>query len=270
MIDPVASSARGFHRYVAIGDSTTEGLGDPAPSGGFRGWADRFAERLAQTDPAVQYANLAVRGRLAGQVRAEQLQPAVRMRPDLASVVAGLNDALRPGFDALRVAGDIEAMLEALARTGARVLTFTLPDPVPVMPIARFARARLIALNEAVREAAARTGAVVVDMERHAVASDPRMWSPDRLHPNAAGHERIAAAAAEALGLPGTDGSWAHPLPPAVPPRLHQRTIAELSWAARYLAPALVRRTLGRSSGDGLAAKRGRLLPVSVTREAGG
>jgi lysophospholipase L1-like esterase len=267
MIDPVASSAPGFHRYVAIGDSTTEGLGDPSRSGGYRGWADRLAERLAETNPTVQYANLAVRGLLAGQVHAQQLEPAVKLHPDLASAVAGMNDALRPSFDAKRVAGHIEAMLVALTQAGATVLTFTLPDPVPVMPIARFARPRLIALNQAVREAAARAGAVLVDMERHPVTSDPRLWSHDRLHPNAAGHERIAAAAAEALGLPGADGSWAHPLPSAVPLRMHQRTVAELNWAARYLTPALVRRTFGRSSGDGLAAKRDGLLPVNITSQ---
>src|ERR1700677_4151624 len=54
-----------FERYVAIGDSATEGLGDPVGPGGFRGWADRLAERLAKTNPTVQYANVAVRGRRA-------------------------------------------------------------------------------------------------------------------------------------------------------------------------------------------------------------
>jgi lysophospholipase L1-like esterase len=252
-----------FHRFVAIGDSTTEGLGDPSPAGGFRGWADRLAERLADTNPTVQYANLAVRGKLAGQVRSEQLEPAISLRPDLASVVAGLNDALRPGFDAKRAAGDIEAMLDGLAQAGATVVTFTLPDPAPVMPIARFARARLVALNQAVRQAAQRTGAVLVDMEPHAVASDPRMWSPDRLHPNAAGHERIALAAAQALGLTEPDESWSRPLAPAPAAHIHQRVRTEMNWSARYLAPALLRRVLGRSSGDGLAAKRPGLLPMN-------
>ncbi len=253
-----------FERYVAIGDSTTEGLGDPVGSDGFRGWADRLAERLARTNPTVQYANLAVRGRLAGQVHSQQLQPAIALRPDLASVVAGLNDALRPGFDAQRVAGHLEAMLDALTQGGATVITFTLPDSVPVMPIARFARPRLIALNEAVRDSAARTGAVLVDMERHPVASDPRLWSQDRLHPNPAGHERIAAAAAQALGLPGTDGSWSQPLPPTPASRRSRRVFTELDWTGRHLLPALARRALGRSSGDGLTGKRPELLPVDI------
>jgi lysophospholipase L1-like esterase len=63
---PVAES---FQRYVAIGDSFTEGVGDPDPTrpNGLRGWADRVAEVLAAGDPGFGYANLAIRGRkLAG------------------------------------------------------------------------------------------------------------------------------------------------------------------------------------------------------------
>jgi len=253
-----------FERYVAIGDSATEGLGDPVGPGGFRGWADRLAERLAKTNPTVQYANVAVRGRRASEVHSQQLQPAIALRPDLASVVAGLNDALHPGFDAQRVAGHIEGMLDALTQAGATVLTFTLPDPVPVMPIAWFARPRLIALNQIVRDAAARTGAVLVDIERYPVASDPRLWSPDRLHPNPAGHERLAAAAAYALGLTGSNGSWSQPLPPAPAPRRSRRMITELDWAGRHLLPALTRKAVGRSSGDSVAAKRPELLPMDT------
>ncbi|HWK27230.1 MAG TPA: SGNH/GDSL hydrolase family protein, partial [Solirubrobacter sp.] len=63
-----------YRRFVALGDSTTEGLMDPLPDGsGFRGWADRLAELLALREPDLRYANLAVRGKLAWQVRADQL-----------------------------------------------------------------------------------------------------------------------------------------------------------------------------------------------------
>jgi lysophospholipase L1-like esterase len=117
-----------FRRYVAIGDSTTEGLDDPYPDGtGYRGWADRLAGRLAELEPDLAYANLAIRGRLAAQVHAEQLEPALAWRPDLVTVVAGLNDALRRGFDLDATAGHLETMLARLRETGATVLTFTFP-----------------------------------------------------------------------------------------------------------------------------------------------
>jgi len=69
---------------------------DPLPDGsGFRGWADRLAETLAAIEPDLRYANLAVRGKLAAQVAEEQLEPALALEPDLASVLSGLNDMLR-------------------------------------------------------------------------------------------------------------------------------------------------------------------------------
>jgi lysophospholipase L1-like esterase len=254
-----------FHRYVALGDSTTEGLDDPTADGGFRGWADRLAEQIACENPDLRYANLAIRGRCAPQVREEQLPAALALRPDLATVVAGLNDLLRRQCDLDETAGHLEAMLTQLQGVGATVATFTLPDLSCVVPIARIVRARLTTYNEAIREIGARTGAVVIDMAAEPVSLDPRMWSLDRLHAGPLGHERIAAAFAEALGLPGSDASWRTLLPAAPRPAPHALVAAELVWAQRYFTPWIVRRVRGRSSGDGRPPKRPDLAPVPVT-----
>jgi lysophospholipase L1-like esterase len=249
----------GYRRFVALGDSTTEGLVDVYPDGRFRGWADRLAERLAAVEPDLRYANLAVRGKRAAQVRADQLAPALALRPDLASVLAGLNDLLRQQCDVAAVAGEIEAMTVALRAAGADVLLFTLPDPVKVNPLARAAAARLRALNALVRDVAARHGAFVVDLDRTPVASDPRLWALDRLHANPEGHRRIAAAAAHALGLPDSDESWRVDFPD---PFARRSAAAHALWAGRYFTPWLIRRLRGRSSGDGRVAKRPQLEPV--------
>src|SRR5690554_5488949 len=86
-------------RYVALGDSFTEGIGDPEPGspGGHRGWADRVAEVLSAKTDDFAYANLAVRGRLLQQILDEQVEPALALRPDLVSISAGGNDIIRPG-----------------------------------------------------------------------------------------------------------------------------------------------------------------------------
>ena len=64
----------GIRSYVALGDSFTEGLDDlTAAEGGYRGWADRFAERLADLQPGLRYANLAVRGKVLREVADEQV-----------------------------------------------------------------------------------------------------------------------------------------------------------------------------------------------------
>ncbi|MFJ3235582.1 SGNH/GDSL hydrolase family protein [Streptomyces sp. NPDC086787] len=253
----------GYLRYVALGDSQTEGVGDGDDVSGLRGWADRLAERLAMDNPDLRYANLAVRGRQAGQIRAEQLAPAIALRPDLATVVAGMNDVLRPRFDADEVVGHLDAMFAALTAQGARVATCTFPDLARITPLARPIAPRLLALNAGIWEAARRHGVAVADATRYPVVNDPRLWSSDRLHANSLGHARIAAAVAHALGLPGDD-EWTRPLPGAPAASRLRAAEAELRWAGSFLGPWLVRRVRGRSSGDGRSAKRPTPLPVGT------
>lgn len=259
--------SRVYQRYVALGDSQSEGVGDGDDVVGLRGFADRLAERVAAADPEgrVQYANLAVRGRLAGQVRAEQLGPALELNPDLATVVAGVNDLLRPRFDAAEVAGHLEEMFAALRGGGADVATVTFPDIGRIAPLARPLAPRVYDLNRRIRTAAARHGVMVAETENRPVTTDPRLWSADRLHASPLGHDRIAAALAEALELPGSDDAWTRPLPAAAAAPTGLRAAAtELSWAAGFLGPWIVRRLRGRSSGDGRTAKRPDLLPLGA------
>lgn len=255
----------GYLRYVAVGDSQTEGLNDGDEKAGYRGWADRLAELLAAQEPQFRYANLAVRGRLARQVHAEQTGVALAMEPDLVTVMAGMNDLVRPGFDAPAVAADLEAMLAAFAGSGARVVTFTFPDVARIAPLVRHLRPRVLDFNERIRAAAHRHGVLLVDTFPHPVSTDPRLWSSDRIHAAPLGHARIAAAVAEALAVPGGDGSWTDPLPPLPPTPPWRRARTELAWAAAFLGPWLVRRLRGRSSGDGRTAKRPHLQSVHTT-----
>ena len=117
--------------------------------------------------------------------------------------------------------------------------------------------------NAAVREVSRGTGTIVVDLARHRFAGDPRFWSDDRLHANSEGHLRIAAALAEAVGSPGANGDWSVPPPPRARPSLAARLGAELSWTRKHFIPWVVRHARGRSSGDGIVAKRPLLTPVT-------
>jgi hypothetical protein len=110
--------------------------------------------------------------------------------------------------------------------------------------------------------ATARTGAILVDFHTLPAASDYRLWSDDRLHANALGHERTAEALAHALGLPGTDEAWRDPLPGLSTRTPTQRLAAEADWVRRHLAPWLWRHLRGKSSGDGLTCKRPELRPI--------
>ena len=252
-----------FQRYVALGDSTTEGLEDPYEDGsGYRGWADRLAEALATTNPELTYANLAIRGRKVPQIRAEQLEPALALSPDLASIVGGLNDILRRHVDLDGIAGDIDAMVTSLRDVGATVILMTYPDPTAVISVAAGRiRTRVGAFNSRIRSLAERRGAVLVDIDRDGVAH-PALWCDDRLHANSRGHERLAAAAAAELGIEWPDERWREPLPHPPARRLPARLAEDAAWMGRHLAPWVMRRVRGRSSGDGREPKRPELGPV--------
>jgi hypothetical protein len=184
------------------------------------------------------------------------------MRPDLVTLFSGTNDVVKPRFDAGAVGRDVEHMQRRLIEGGATVLGFTLPDLSLVLPMARPIAGRVHALNEALRAASRSTGAILVDFARHPVGSDPRLWGPDRLHANSAGHERIAAALAWALELPGTDEAWSHPLATEWRPTFASAVAAELRWQREWFLPWVWRHLRGRSSGDGRGPKRPALSPV--------
>jgi lysophospholipase L1-like esterase len=251
-----------YRRYVAIGDSQTEGLNDGDEVSGYCGWADRLAELLAVVEPTVVYANLAVRGKRAGAVRAEQLDAALALEPDLVTVMAGMNDLVQPGFDAAAVANELEEMFAALSASGARVVTFTFPDIAKIAPLVRRLRPRLLDFNDRIRQAADKHGVTVVDSFAYPVTWDPRLLSTDRIHATPLGHATIAAAAAHALGLPGSDGDWRLPLPHLARPAPWRQVSREIHWLGTFLGPWAWRRLRGRSSGDGRTAKRPALLPV--------
>ena len=252
-----------YHRYVALGDSSTEGLEDPAPNGRHRGWADRFAQHVARSqDAPLLYANLAIRGRKTRHLVDEQLEPALAMRPDLATVFSGTNDILRGAFDLDTVIADLRMLHLALRDQGATVLTLTMPDLSKMTPFAKRVAPRLTAFNAAVRELCVETRTLLLDVASHPLACDRRLWHADRLHANAEGHRRIADGFAHVLGLPGFDGAWSELLPPCATSTPLHRARDEARWIATYLTPWMLRRLAGRSSGDGITPKRPTLLPV--------
>jgi len=259
---------RDIGSFVAIGDSFTEGLNDPLPDGGFRGWADRVAAVLAERVPGFRYANLAVRGKLLAEVIAEQLPRAIDMAPDLVSVAAGGNDILR-GTDVDILAARFDAGVARLQAAGCRVVIFTGFDP-RVFPVIRLLRGRIAAYNMHLRGIADDRGADLVDLWSMRVLADPRMWSSDRLHLSSEGHRRVALRSCEILGVPQPE-DWRVPLPLAP---LAQATgpaavwvsarRQDLRWAKEFAMPWLNRRMHGTSSGAGLPPKRPDLAPMET------
>ncbi|GHA37303.1 lipase [Streptomyces tauricus] len=248
-----------FTSLVAVGDSFTEGMSDRLPDGTYRGWADLLAARMAAQTPGFRYANLAVRGKLIGQIVAEQVDIAVSMQPDVITLVGGLNDTLRPKVDMGRVRGLLEEAVERLAPACKQLVLMRSPGRQgPVME--RF-RPRMEELFVCIDDLASRHGALVVDLYGAQSLGDPRMWDVDRLHLTAEGHRRVAEAVWQALGHAAEDAEWHTPMPPSAPPRWVARRAADARFARQYLLPWIGRRLTGRSSGDGRAPKRPELLP---------
>jgi lysophospholipase L1-like esterase len=249
-----------YHRYVAIGDSWTEGLGDPDPArpNGLRGWADRVAEVLATRSDDFGYANLAIRGRRVNEILEEQLEPALALGPDLISIQGGGNDFLRPGID---IDGLVDALDSAVAesvRAGAEVVLFT-HGAAAAGPF-RALRGRIAIFNELLREVVDKHRVVLVDNWRVREANDPRYWDADRVHLSPEGHHRAAMVVLDALGVE-------HPLEPpllpdARPLQGRERLRAELDWVRQFAAPWVRRRLTGRSLGDGITAKRPTFGPI--------
>jgi len=243
-------------RFVAIGDSFTEGLDDDLRvDGRHRGWADRVAQALphAQGIDEIEYANLAVRGRLTRQVVDEQVPAAIALDADMVSFGAGVNDALRRSFDLDAVATGIEQGVRGLRDSGAQVLVFSFGDPARRSGVLGRISGRLAGLRSATREIARTYGCFLVDFWGVARYDDERLWSADRLHLSAEGHEATAGAVLDAWGL--GDGSWR--LPQGDPPRpgWWQRRGQDVRWAGEHAGPWLARRARRISSGAGIEPK---------------
>lgn len=262
---------------VCLGDSFTEGMVDVRrPDGHFTGWADRVALGLARNaqrsgHAPVEYANLAVRGKLLDQVVAEQLEVALTMEPDLVTFHAGPNDVLRPGTDFDDLVRRYESAVRRLVDEVETVVLFTsLTRAGGSGRVADRLEARFARFNQSIRGVAEGQGCLLVDDEAVTALADRRFWGVDRLHLNELGHARVAANVLVTLGvtdpedLDGPVGWWTEPLPPPRTVSRRESLAADVQWARVHLGPWVVRRLRGRSSGDGRCAKDPVLRPVTM------
>ena len=197
-----------FHRFVAMGDSFTEGVGDELPDGRLRGWADLVAGQVADS-----YANLAVRGKLLGPIIDEQLDAGLALRPDLASFSGGGNDVLRPRMKIDTLRRLLDLAVARLVDTGATALMFTGADPADHLPLGGVIRSHGDEFAVVARQIADRRGALLVDLWAAPELRDLRYWSADRLHLNADGHRQVAIRVLQRLGFPAP-ADWSAPVAP--------------------------------------------------------
>ena len=250
-----------FSRYVALGDSFTEGVGDPYPPSpnGLRGWADRVALSLAQTNPELRYANLAVRGRRMDEILDEQVQTAVMLEPDLVTIYAGMNNLLLPRNDVDAMMARYAEGLKTLQQTGAVVLTFTAAD-LGTVPLFRRLRGRAAVYNELLRGIVDDLGLTLVDFWRYTEFRDARLWDGDRIHLSPLGHERFAAKVLDVLAVSHELTSRSGALLSSAPPVRDFRS--NLRWTAAFAAPWVAKRMRRAKPGAGVEPKLTTLTKV--------
>ncbi|MFJ3585765.1 SGNH/GDSL hydrolase family protein [Streptomyces sp. NPDC090127] len=219
-------------RFAVLGDSLSEGVGDRV-DGAWRGWAALLAEGLAGPGRRLEFRNLAVSGAQSREVAEHQAPEAVEFRPDLASVVVGVNDTLRRTFDIEQLAHRLDRVCADLTASGAVLLTACLPDPGRMLalpaPLARPLARRQHALNSLVHALSARYDAVHLHLADTTWTDDRTLWSADRLHPGERGHRAIAARFHDLL----VARDLAHGTPPSPDPRQPPPTRAEaVVWLA--------------------------------------
>lgn len=199
---------RGYLRFAALGDSTTVGIGDRLHGGGWRGWARLLAESLS-TSYDVSFCNLAISGATSTIVREQQLADAVAHRPDLASVMVGINDTLRSTWDPVRLRDDLFAIGGRLATEGATLFTVRFHDHSQIIGLPQFLarplRNRIDLVNEVYDELYETYGGLRLDLASCPELTQRENWSIDRFHPSEQGHRALAGAVADVLAASGLD-----------------------------------------------------------------
>ncbi|MFI8828876.1 SGNH/GDSL hydrolase family protein [Streptomyces sp. NPDC053431] len=239
---PASVSPSSVVRFVVLGDSLSEGVGDRVGEG-WRGWAALLAEGLRPGGEGLAFTNLAVSGAQSRDVAETQLPAALALRPQLASVVVGVNDTLRRTFAIGPFARRLDRVCAELTAAGSVLLTACLPDPGRMLglpaPLARPLARRQRAVNAVVHALSTRYGAVHLHLADPAWTADRSLWSADRLHPGERGHRALAVAFHRLL----RDRGLAHGTPPSPDPEQPAPTRADaLLWLATAGTAWVVRR----------------------------
>jgi lysophospholipase L1-like esterase len=236
----------------------TEGMQDEVINGKYRGWADRVADVMAENYENFTYANLAIRGKLVGQVHDEQVPIALGLANGPSTIVsfhAGANDVIRPKYDPEKTMKTYNSAVDTLIKSGVSLMLFcVLEDSGKKNKTAQIWQERFAIFNENVRRKANDVGAIHFDPNQDDFWRDSRFIHEDRLHLNSEGHRRVAQAVLARLNLPH-DSDWRTPLPPESPKSIIEKTQVNLNWFGAYAVPWMIRRARRRSSGDGRSAK---------------
>ena len=246
-----------YRSYVALGDSLTEGLGDSgfAQNRANQGWADRLAGILAAEAKSFgepfEYANLAVRGSTVAEILTSQLEDALRIQPDLVTIMAGANDIMsrQSGHPAIRAL--FRGAIKRLHEAGIQVLVVNTINPAHFSVFNVMAK-KSRQMSDLIENVAAEFDAPVLDVYQLDHFARMSFWCDDLVHFSGHGHSLIANLAAEKLGL--SFRTLETDLNSICEPRWGLRE--NVAWFFVHVLPFWGRRLRGVSSGDKLNPKQ--------------
>lgn len=182
-----------WKRFVAIGDSFTEGIGDEIEGIALKSWVDHFVQ-LCEND--IEYANFAKRGLVTEEIRSQQLEKALTFNPDLVSLIAGANDVLKGRWNHDAYKNDMEFMIDILSKKGADIMIANLPDFTVRLPFPsgkkQVLKEKLLEANEVILSLSREYKLHHVDFWNHHLVNDNTLWSTDFIHPNSKGYVKVA------------------------------------------------------------------------------
>ncbi len=182
-----------WKRFVAIGDSFTEGIGDEVEGIALKSWVDHFVQ-LCEND--IEYANFAKRGLVTKEIQSQQLEKALTFNPDLVSLIAGANDVLKGRWNHDAYKNDMEFMIDTLSKAGADIIIANLPDFTVMLPFAsekkQVIKEQLLEANEVIHSLSREYKLHHVDFWNHHLVNDNTLWSKDLIHPNSKGYVKVA------------------------------------------------------------------------------
>ncbi|HDR4567526.1 MULTISPECIES: SGNH/GDSL hydrolase family protein [Bacillus cereus group] len=182
-----------WKRFVAIGDSFTEGIGDEVEGIALKSWVDHFVQ-LSVND--IEYANFAKRGLVTKEIRSQQLEKALAFKPDLVSLIAGANDVLKGRWNHYAYKEDMKCMIDTLSKTGADIMIANLPDFTVRLPFStekkQVLKEQLLEANEVILSLSREHQLHHIDFWNHQLVNDNTLWSKDFIHPNSKGYVKVA------------------------------------------------------------------------------
>jgi lysophospholipase L1-like esterase len=231
-------------RFVGLGDSLTQGVGDPRSgragfAGELEGWVEHFATAVRAAGKRIDVENYALAGARIEQVIEQQLPHALNsaVAIDMISCVVGVNDLWDINLDISLFGQRFDALCRQLAEVAPVVITASIHDvfePYPMRALLREKLAKNISLlNNEIRAAVHEHGLVLIDLANRSEMFSRSVLAVDMLHPNRYGHQLIAREVVEELHRADLLLNVMSPDPK--PQRRGVRDLAHVAWVGGYV-----------------------------------